>query len=112
VCVRVIKRNGPEVSISDRRAIQVFTGNSRPKVLVLAWGRMYCMNSCIRFLKTLGLRQAGRHAFRYGCNRRWKLAGMNPALLRQQMGHNSAVMTQDHRRNSLEQVRAAFSGMG
>jgi integrase len=44
-------------------------------------------------LKTLGLPQAGMHAFRHGCNRRWELAGMNPAVLRQQMGHSAAVMT-------------------
>ena len=44
-------------------------------------------------LKALGLPQAGMHAFRHGCNRRWELSGMNPAVLRQQMGHSSAVMT-------------------
>ena len=33
------------------------------------------------------------HAFRPGCNRRWELAGLNPAVLRQQMGHSSATMT-------------------
>jgi hypothetical protein len=38
-------------------------------------------------LKVLGLPQAGMHAFRHGCNRRWELAGMNPAVLRQKMGH-------------------------
>jgi integrase len=32
-------------------------------------------------LKALGLPQAGMHAFRHGCNRRWVLAGMNPAVL-------------------------------
>jgi hypothetical protein len=25
----------------------------------------------------------GLHAFRHGCNRRWELAGLNPAVLRQ-----------------------------
>jgi integrase len=44
-------------------------------------------------LKALGLPQAGMHAFRHGGNRRWELSGMNPAVLRQQMGHSSAVMT-------------------
>ena len=37
-------------------------------------------------LRTLGFPQAGMHAFRHGCNRRWELSGMNPAVLRQQMG--------------------------
>jgi integrase len=36
-------------------------------------------------LRVLGLPQAGTHAFRHGCNRRWELSGMNPAVLRQQM---------------------------
>jgi integrase len=44
-------------------------------------------------LKALGLKQAGMHAFRRGCNRRWELAGINPAVIRQQMGHTSAAMT-------------------
>jgi len=44
-------------------------------------------------LKALGLAQGGMHAFRRGCNRRWELAGMNPAVLRQQMGHSSQAMT-------------------
>jgi len=44
-------------------------------------------------LKALGLKQAGMHALRRGCNRRWELAGINPAVLRQQMGHASAPMT-------------------
>jgi integrase len=61
-------------------------------------------------LKTLGLPQAGMHAFRHGCNRRWELAGMNPAVLRQQIGHSSAVMTARYTGEiPLEQVRASFS---
>jgi integrase len=63
-------------------------------------------------LKALGLPQAGMHAFRHGCNRRWELSGMNPAVLRQQMGHSSAVMTARYTGEiPLEQVRAAFSKM-
>jgi len=34
-------------------------------------------------LRTLGFPQAGMHAFRHGCNRRWELSGTNPAVLRQ-----------------------------
>jgi integrase len=50
------------------------------------------------------------HAFRRGCNRRWELAGMNPAVLRQQMGHSSAAMTARYTGEiPLEQVRAGFS---
>jgi integrase len=63
-------------------------------------------------LKALGLPQAGMHAFRHGCNRRRELSGMNPAVLRQQMGHSSAVMTARYTGEiPLEQVRAAFSKM-
>jgi integrase len=61
-------------------------------------------------LKALGLPKAGMHAFRHGCNRRWELAGMNPAVLRQQMGHSSHAMTVRYTGEiPLEQVRAAFS---
>jgi integrase len=63
-------------------------------------------------LKALGLPQAGMHAFRHGCNRRWELSGMNPAVLRQQMGHSSAAMTARYTGEiPLELVRAAFSSM-
>src|SRR5258708_5135892 len=44
-------------------------------------------------LTAVGLPQAGMHAFRRGCNRRWELAGMNPAIVRQHIGHSSAAMT-------------------
>jgi integrase len=44
-------------------------------------------------LKALNLPKVGTHAFRHGCNRRWELAEINPAVLRQQMGHSSATMT-------------------
>jgi integrase len=63
-------------------------------------------------LKALGFPQAGMHAFRHGCNRRWGLAGVNPAVLRQQTGHSSAVMTARYTGEiPLEQVRTAFSSM-
>jgi len=61
-------------------------------------------------LKALGLPQAGMHAFRHGCNRRWELAGVNHAVLRQQMGHSSHAMTVRYTGEiPLEQVRASFS---
>jgi integrase len=61
-------------------------------------------------LKALNFPKAGLHAFRQGCNRRWELAGLNPAVLRQQMGHSSAAMTARHTREiPLQQVRTAFS---
>jgi integrase len=60
--------------------------------------------------EALKLPQAGMHAFRHGCNRRWELAGMNPAVLRQQMGHSSHAMTVRYTGEiPLEQVRASFS---
>lgn len=44
-------------------------------------------------LEALGMPVAGMHSFRRGCNRRWEVAGLNPAVLRQQMGHSSEAMT-------------------
>jgi integrase len=61
-------------------------------------------------LGSLQLPQAGLHAFRRGCNRRWELAGIVPAVIRQQMGHTSAAMTRLYSgRIPDEQVEAAFS---
>jgi integrase len=44
-------------------------------------------------LKKVGLPKSGMHAFRRGCNRRWELARVSTAVIRQQMGHASASMT-------------------
>jgi len=44
-------------------------------------------------LKNLGFSKAGMHAFRRGCNRRWELSRVSPAVIRQQMGHASSAMT-------------------
>lgn len=61
-------------------------------------------------LRALGLPRAGLHAFRHGCNRRWELSGLNPAVIRQQMDHSSATMTALYTGQiPLEEVRAAFS---
>jgi integrase len=60
-------------------------------------------------LKAVGLPRAGMHAFRHGCNRRWELAGVNPAVFRQQMGHSTAAMTARYTGEiPIDQVRAAF----
>lgn len=57
-------------------------------------------------LNVVGLPQAGMHDFRHGCNRRWELAGVNPAVVRQHMGHSSAAMTARYTGEiPLEQVR-------
>jgi len=61
-------------------------------------------------LKSLGLPKGGLHGFRRGCNRSWEPAGINPAVIRQQMGHTSARMTTLYSgKIPLGQVRAAFS---
>ena len=63
-------------------------------------------------LKALGLKQAGFHSLRRGYNRKWELAGLNPVVQRQMMGHTSAAMTELYTgKIPLEQVRAAFSSM-
>jgi integrase len=61
-------------------------------------------------LRALALPRSGFHAFRRGCNRRWELAGLNPAVHRQMMGHSSATMTRLYSGEiPLEDVAAAFS---
>ena len=61
-------------------------------------------------LKLVGLPQAGMHAFRRGCNRRWELAGIEPAVLRSLMGHSSESMTRHYTGQvPLAQIEAAFS---
>jgi hypothetical protein len=50
------------------------------------------------------------HALRRGCNRKWELAGINPAVLRQQMGPTSGAMTALYTGEiPLELVQAEFS---
>ena len=44
-------------------------------------------------VKALGLPTVRMHAFRRGCNRRWELARISSAVIRQQMGHATADMT-------------------
>jgi hypothetical protein len=45
-----------------------------------------------------------------GTRRRWELAGINPAVIRQQMGHSSQRMTALYSGEiPLDQVCAAFS---
>jgi integrase len=44
-------------------------------------------------VSALSLPKAGMHAFRRGCNRRWELARVSSAVIRQQMGHATADMT-------------------
>ncbi len=61
-------------------------------------------------LEALALEQAGMHAFRRGCNRRWELAGVKPAVIRQQMGHSSSAMTDRYTGEiPLDDVRSEFS---
>ena len=61
-------------------------------------------------LRALGFQKSGLHAFRRGCNRRWELAGLNSAVLRQQMGHTESAMTALYSGEiPLEQVQAEFS---
>jgi integrase len=44
-------------------------------------------------VEALGLPKAGMHSFRRGCNRRWELARVSVAVVRQQMGHTTTDMT-------------------
>jgi integrase len=69
------------------------------------------LNQCLHpALDALKFEHAGLHAFRAGCNRRWELAGLAPAVIRQQMGHTSAAMTARYTGEiPLDQVKAEFS---
>ena len=61
-------------------------------------------------LRALGLPRSGFHAFRRGCNRRWELAGLNPAVHRQMMGHSSEAMTRLYSGEiPIQDVASAFS---
>jgi integrase len=61
-------------------------------------------------LKALALPKGGLHGFRRGCDRRWELAGINPAVIRQPMGHTSQRMTTLYGGEiPLDQGCAAFS---
>lgn len=61
-------------------------------------------------LVALKFQKAGLHAFRRGCNRRWELNGIVPAVIRQQMGHTTAAMTRLYSGViPVEQVEAAYS---
>jgi integrase len=60
-------------------------------------------------LKKLGLPKSGMHAFRRGCNRRWELARVSAAVIRQQMGHASSAMTAHYTGEiPVEQVQKQF----
>jgi len=64
-------------------------------------------------LDALGIRRAGLHAFRAGCNRRWELAGIVPAVIRQQMGHSDSKMTERYTGElSLDEVRVELENNG
>jgi integrase len=82
-------------------ALKAFVGEIKdPEALVFQSQRKgplletTILSQCLHpALKALGMSRCGFHAFRRGCNRRWELAGLNPAVIRQQMGHSSAAMT-------------------
>ncbi|SRR5216683_3531590 len=46
-------------------------------------------------LEALNLKKAGLRGFRRGCNRRWELDGIVPAVIRQQMGHTAVLRLRD-----------------
>ena len=99
------------------RALKRFVGESLPDELVFrsrSGGPLLettILNQGLHpALKALALPKGGLHAFRRGCNRRWELAGINPAVIRQQMGHTSQRMTALYSGEiPLDQVLAAIS---
>ncbi len=66
--------------------------------------------ACTRLWRRSSCERGGLHAFGRGCNRRWELAGINPAVVRQQMGHTFAAMTRLYTGEiPLAQIEAEFS---
>jgi hypothetical protein len=61
-------------------------------------------------VKALGLPKAGMHAFRRGCNRRWELARISSAVIRQQMGHATADVTPHAYTGARRQNTSGFCG--
>jgi integrase len=114
---RTVVLHDSEGSKTAVRALKRFLGASLPDELVFrsrADGPLLettILNQGLHpALKALGLPKGGLHGFRRGCNRRWELAGINPAVIRQQMGHTSQRMTALYSGEiPLDQVRAAFS---
>ena len=50
------------------------------------------------------------HVSPAGCNRRWELAGVKPAVIRQQISHSSSAMTDRYTGEiPLDDVRSEFS---
>lgn len=107
---------GQEAMVELKHFLQtVWKANPKSLLFCSKRGRplqaTYILNQCLHpALEALGLRKSGLHAFRRGCNRRWELAGINPAVIRQQMGHSSASMTALYTGEiPLEQIRNEFS---
>jgi integrase len=99
------------------RALKRFVGDSLPDQLVFrsrSGGPLLettILNQGLHpALKALTFPKGGLHGFRRGCNRKWELAGINPAVIRQQMGHTSQRMTALYSGEiPLDHVLAAFS---
>jgi integrase len=107
---------GQEAMLELRRYLRT-SSKANPKSLIFCSKRgrplqaSYILNQGLHpALKALGLQKSGMRAFRRGCNRRWELAGIKPAVIRQQMGHESASMTELYTGEiPLDEVRAEFS---
>src|SRR6266436_307498 len=90
--------------VSDSRSLIFHSKNGGPLLATNILNRGF-----YAALDALGLEKSGLHAFRRGCNRRWELAGVNSAVIRQQMGHASAAMTALYTGElPLEDVRSEF----
>lgn len=98
-------------------ALRQFVKNETPDTLIFRTKRdgplqeTYLLNQALHpCLDALGMRRAGLHAFRAGCNRRWELAKIAPAVIRQMMGHTTATMTERYTGEiPLDAVKAELS---
>jgi len=107
----------PEGKVAMRELKRFIGADSSPNALVFhskrggpLLGTTVLSQGLHPTLKVLKFDRGGMHAFRRGCNRRWELAGIIPAVIRQQMGHTSAAMTRLYTGEiPLQQIQAEFS---
>jgi integrase len=114
---RTVLLKDPEGQMAMQRLKRFLGDAGTPNTLVFRSKRggtlreTNILSQCLHpALKALGLEKSGLHAFRRGCNRRWELASLNPAVIRQQMGHTTSTMTARYTGEiPIEQIRTEFS---
>jgi PAS domain S-box-containing protein len=81
----------PEARIPNETDLRLIEGARH--IAVIAAETTILTQALHPAVKALNLPKAGMHAFRRGCNRKWELARVSSAVIRQQMGHATTDMT-------------------